>query len=76
MRDALMNSGVPERDIIMDFAGLRTLDSVIRAREIFGLNRGFIIISQPYHVERALFLAESHDIDAIGYGAANVSLSY
>lgn len=74
MKKSLLNAGIPESAITLDFAGFRTLDSVIRAKEIFALTGGVTIISQPFHVERALFVAHSEDIDAIGYGAANVSL--
>lgn len=74
MRKALIKAGIPEIDITLDYAGFRTLDSVVRASEIFSLTGSFTIISQPFHVERALFLARANDIDAIGFGAANVSL--
>lgn len=60
----------------MDFAGFRTLDSVLRAKEIFSLTEDITIISQPFHLERALFLAKLNQINAIGYGAADVNLSY
>lgn len=76
MKNALISRGIPEEAITMDYAGFRTLDSVVRAREIFALSGNFVIISQPFHVERALYLADARDIDAIGYGAANVSLRY
>lgn len=76
MKTALIKAGIPEKDITLDYAGFRTLDSVIRAREVFSLTGGFTIISQPFHIERALYLAEANHIDAIGYGAANVSLRY
>ncbi len=76
MKRALIKSGVPENIITMDYAGFRTLDSVVRASEVFSLTGGFTIISQPFHVERALWLAQANGIDAIGYGAANVSLEY
>lgn len=76
MKNALIEKGVPESAITMDFAGFRTLDSVVRAKEVFSLTWGFIIISQPFHIERALFLAKANKINAIGYGAANVSLEY
>ena len=76
MKNALIKAGVPNNDITMDFAGFRTLDSVVRASEVFSLTGGFTLISQPFHVERALYLAEANHIDAIGYGAANVSLKY
>lgn len=67
MRNALMKSGVPADAITMDYAGFRTLDSVVRASEVFSLTGGFTIISQPFHVERALYLARANGIDAIGY---------
>lgn len=76
MKNALMKSWVPVDAITMDFAGFRTLDSVIRANKIFSLTGGFTIISQPFHAERALYLAKFNGIDAIGYGAADVSLEY
>lgn len=76
MKKALIKSWVPSDVITMDFAWFRTLDSVVRAKEVFSLTGGFTIISQPFHVERALFLAKSNGIEAIGYGSANVSLEY
>ncbi len=76
MKKALIKSGIPESAITMDYAGFRTLDSVVRASEVFSLTGGFTIISQPFHIERALYLAQANGIDAIGYGAANVSLEY
>ena len=76
MKRALMKSGVPESIITMDYAGFRTLDSVVRASEVFSLTGGFTIISQPFHIERALYLAWANGIESIGYGAANVSLEY
>jgi SanA protein len=76
MRLALMKAGIAASDITLDYAGFRTLDSVIRAKEIFSLSEGFTIISQPFHVERAIYLARANAINVIGYGAANVSLEY
>jgi len=73
MKKSLLSAGIPEDAITLDFAGFRTLDSVVRAKEIFALTGGITIISQPFHVERALFVAQSEHIDAIGYGAANIS---
>ena len=65
MRKSLVKAGIPERDITLDYAGFRTLDSVVRASEVFGQGSGFTIISQPFHVERALFIARANHIDAI-----------
>lgn len=68
MRDALIEFGVPSGVIYRDFQGFRTLDSVMRARDIFGQRR-LIIVSQAYHVERAIFLARHLGIEAWGYHA-------
>lgn len=68
MRKALIRLGVPDSCITMDFAGLRTLDSVVRCGEIFGQKK-ITIISQNYHNYRALFIAEHHGIDAIAFSA-------
>lgn len=68
MRDSLVAHGVPEARIILDFAGFRTLDSVVRAKEIFGCD-SLTIISQADHNARALYLAEANGIDAIAVSA-------
>lgn len=70
MRNALMALGVPEEDIILDYAGFRTLDSVVRANKVFGLS-DFVVISQPFHVKRALFIARSKGISAYGFVCPN-----
>lgn len=75
MKRALMNNGIPEERIILDYAGFRTLDSVVRAKEVFG-NDTFIVISQRFHNERALFLAKHHGIQAIGFDAQDVTAYY
>ncbi len=72
MKLALMEKGVPENHIFEDFAGFRTLDSVVRAKDIFGQN-SFIIISQKFHNERAVFLAQKNGIKAFGYNAKDVN---
>lgn len=66
MYQALRQEGVPDAAITLDFAGFRTLDSIVRARRIFGLE-SFVIISQRYHDYRALFLAQHDGIQAVGY---------
>ncbi len=68
MRDSLMAHGVPEDRIILDFAGFRTLDSVVRAKEVFGCD-SLTIISQADHNARALYLAEANGIDAVAISA-------
>lgn len=72
MKKALIQKGVPESTIYLDYAGFRTLDSVVRAKEIFGQSR-ITIISQRFHNERAIYLAEQNGIDAIGYNAKDVN---
>lgn len=74
MKD-LIETGIPSNKIFLDFAGLRTLDSVVRAREIFGQS-SFIVVSQQFHNERAIFIAEKNGINAIGFNAENVSSQY
>ena len=64
MQKALMKHGVPQAAITLDFAGLRTLDSVVRCKEIFGQSR-ITIITQPFHSYRALFISSFYDIEAV-----------
>ncbi|MBQ7694036.1 MAG: YdcF family protein [Lentisphaeria bacterium] len=71
MKEALMAEGVPEGAILMDFAGFRTLDSVVRARNVFGVTT-FTVISQKFHCERAVYLARAKDLDAVGFAAEEV----
>ncbi len=63
MKRDLLKAGIPDEKIYLDYAGFRTLDSIVRAKEIFGTDN-FLIISQKFHCERALFIANSHDINA------------
>jgi len=71
MKADLVAAGVPREKIVCDYAGFRTLDSVIRARDVFGAE-SFIVVSQPFHVRRALFLARGFGCDAYGYAAEDV----
>jgi SanA protein len=73
MRDGLLQAGVPSDRIYSDCAGFRTLDSIVRARDVFGLNQ-FTVISQEFHNQRAIFLARHNGVDAIGYNAADADL--
>lgn len=72
MKEALMQQGIPDSVIVLDYAGFRTLDSIIRAKEIFGQS-AFTIISQHFHNERAIALAKHYGISAIGYDAKDVA---
>lgn len=67
----LLAAGVPEERIYRDYAGFRTLDSVARAKHVFGLD-GFVLVSQPFHNERALYLARSYGLDAVALNARDV----
>lgn len=71
MRNALRVRGVPDTAITSDYAGFRTLDSVVRAQEVFGLRR-CIIVTQRYHNTRALEIAHAHGLEAWGWCAADV----
>lgn len=71
----LIRAGVAESRIFLDYAGFRTLDSVVRAKEIFGQEK-ITIISQQFHNERAIYLAEHFNIEAIAFNAKNVSKRY
>jgi SanA protein len=71
----LIANGIPESKIFLDYAGFRTLDSVVRAKKIFG-QTSLTIISQEFHNERAIYLAKSNDIEAVGFNARDVSGRY
>jgi SanA protein len=71
MKNDLIALGVPAEKIFEDFAGFRTLDSVVRAKEIFGQTE-VIFVSQKFHNERAIFLAEKFGIKAYGFNAKDV----
>jgi SanA protein len=70
MRLGLINRGVPAAAVSKDDYGWRTLDSVARAKKVFGLD-AVVIVSQGFHLPRALFLARHWDLDAVGYAAAD-----
>ena len=74
-KDDLVARGIPENRIFLDYAGFRTLDSVVRAKEIFG-QTSLTIISQKFHNERAIYLAKNHGIEAIAFNAKEVTGSY
>ncbi len=75
MKQALIEKGVPAEKIVCDFAGLRTLDSVVRVEKIFGVKK-VILVSQKFHNERAAYIAKKRGIDAIGYNAEDVMTNY
>ena len=71
MQQDLIAMGIPKEKIFLDYAGFRTLDSVVRCREIFSQN-AITVISQEFHNERAVFIARKKGMEAIGYNAASV----
>jgi SanA protein len=68
MRKALVNRGVPPRDVFEDHAGFDTWATMVRARSIFGV-RHAVVITQGFHMSRALYLADAAGIDATGLTA-------
>lgn len=64
MKRDMLKAGVPDDHIFLDYAGFRTLDSIIRAKKVFDANE-FTLVTQAFHCERALFIADYYDIDAI-----------
>lgn len=64
MQKALIKKGVPASAITLDYAGLRTLDSVVRSKKIFGQEE-ITIITQPFHSYRALFISRFYNMEAV-----------
>ena len=62
MQTDLLKAGIPAEAMTLDYAGLRTLDSIARAKQIFKLQE-FTIITQQFHCERAIFIANKYDLD-------------
>ena len=68
MKEFAIKHGIPSEDIFMDHAGFSTYDSIYRAKEIFGAER-IVIVTQEYHLYRALYIANSLGLKAYGVGA-------
>lgn len=73
MRDWLVAAGVPEDAVVRDFAGFDTHDTCVRAREVFGVTSA-VVITQDYHLRRALFSCSRAGIDAVGRGVSSESV--
>lgn len=71
MKKALLAEGIPDSCITLDYAGFRTLDSVVRCKKVFGQDK-FTIISQEFHNQRAIFISNHFDIEAVGFNAQAV----
>mgnify|MGYP003648512964 FL=1 len=70
----LIKGGIPEHVIFLDYAGFRTLDSMFRAKFVFGLDK-VTVISQKFHNERAIYIAKQKGLKAIGFNAQDISTS-
>lgn len=68
----LVAKGIPKEKIFLDYAGFRTLDSMVRANVVFGLD-SVTVISQKFHNERAIYLANRKGLRAIGFNAKDIS---
>jgi SanA protein len=75
MKAALVERAVPEAAITLDYAGFRTLDSVVRCKTVFQ-QQEMVVISQAFHNKRAIFLARKKGIKAIGYNAETPSIHW
>ncbi|NKQ41536.1 MAG: DUF218 domain-containing protein [Sulfurovum sp.] len=71
MYNDLISSGIPAKYITKDYAGFRTLDSIVRAKAVFGLE-DYIIISQRFHLERAIFIAKAKGHKVLGFIAKDI----
>jgi SanA protein len=70
MRQYALTLGIPDADIILDYAGRRTYDTCYRAKEIFRVNSA-LLVTQGFHLPRALFLCKAFGMDALGVKAEN-----
>lgn len=68
MHDDLVKHGIPSKYIQLDYAGFRTLDSIVRAKAIFDLE-DYIVVSQRFHLERALYIAKHKEQNVLGFAA-------
>jgi SanA protein len=75
MQRALLNLGVPENVMTLDYAGFRTFDSIVRCKQVFNQDN-FTIISQNFHNARALYIAHNEGINAISFAAQDVPDGY
>lgn len=74
MFNALVALGVAKEDMTLDYAGFRTLDSVVRSKEVFGQGE-IVIVTQQFHAYRALFISEYYGIKAVTFAASDADKS-
>lgn len=75
MKSDLSGMGVDTTKVYLDYAGFRTFDSIVRLKEVFGQD-SVTVISQPFHNQRAVYIAENEGIAAIGFNAKDVSKAF
>lgn len=75
MRDALIEQGVPDSCITLDYAGFRTLDSMVRGLKVFG-QKDVTVISQAFHNQRAVFIGNYYDMNVVAFNAKDVPDSF
>lgn len=73
MREALVARGVPDSILVLDGEGFHTIESIVRANEVFGVD-SLTIVSQEFHNRRSLYMAKRNGLDAIAYNAANTTI--
>lgn len=71
MKQELIDRGIPAEDIFADYAGFRTLDSVVRCNRIFG-QESFTIISQKFHNQRAVYIGRTRGLDVVAFNTRDV----
>ena len=74
MKESLIELNIPDSIIHLDYAGFRTLDSMVRMAKVFGQKK-FIVVSQEFHNERAIFIARYYGYEAYGYNAKDLKIS-
>jgi SanA protein len=68
MKETAVKMGVPPENVVEDFAGRRTFDTCVRAKEIFGVTRA-VLVTQEFHLNRAIYLCEAVGVDSVGISA-------
>lgn len=75
MKKALVKAGIPDSLIQLDYAGFRTFDSVVRSKKVFD-QTAVIIITQEFHIFRALFISNYYGMNSVGFVAEKVDLKH
>ncbi|MCK9410852.1 MAG: YdcF family protein [Prolixibacteraceae bacterium] len=72
MFNDLVEAGIPKERIVLDYAGFRTLDSVVRCYMVFGQHK-FTVISQPFHNHRAVFIGRKRGLEVFAFNAGDLN---